>query len=265
MCRSLHRAAGNATPTQPDDILPRRIPAPGFSGRNSSRLIAGRSRAPPAVFGRSRIPLIIRETAFGRGRAVSVDRIQPLYAALATDEQRNRLILDDVATALAERRSPIVLTERKDRLEFLAASLRGVARHVVVLRGGMTSTERRGASATLAGIPDTDSRLIVATGRYIGEGFDDARLDTLFLAMPVSWKDTLVQDAGRLHRLHPGKAEVRIYDYVDREVPMLAQMFQKRLRGYRDRRRPRSCSATREDVDADAEPLESINTPAVTE
>jgi superfamily II DNA or RNA helicase len=194
-----------------------------------------------------------------------VDRIQPLYAALATDEQRNRLILDDVATALAERRSPIVLTERKDRLEFLAASLRGVARHVVVLRGGMTSTERRGASATLAGIPDTDSRLIVATGRYIGEGFDDARLDTLFLAMPVSWKGTLVQDAGRLHRLHPGKAEVRIYDYVDREVPMLAQMFQKRLRGYRDRRRPRSCSATREDVDADAEPLESINTPAVTE
>jgi len=75
--------------------------------------------------------------------------------------------------------------------------------------------------------------LLIATGRYIGEGFDDARLDTLFLAMPVSWKGTLVQYAGRLQRLHPGKTEVRIYDYVDRDVPMLARMFEKRLRGYR--------------------------------
>jgi len=69
--------------------------------------------------------------------------------------------------------------------------------------------------------------------RYIGEGFDDARLDTLFLALPVSWKGTLVQYTGRLHRLHPGKREVRIFDYVDREVPMLLRMFEKRLRGYR--------------------------------
>jgi superfamily II DNA or RNA helicase len=71
------------------------------------------------------------------------------------------------------------------------------------------------------------------TGRYIGEGFDDARLDTLFLTMPVSWKGTLVQYAGRLHRLHPGKTEVRIYDYVDREVPLFQRMFERRLRGYR--------------------------------
>jgi hypothetical protein len=69
--------------------------------------------------------------------------------------------------------------------------------------------------------------------RYIGEGFDDARLDTLFLALPVSWKGTLVQYAGRLHRTHPDKREVRIFDYVDREVPMLMRMFDKRLRGYR--------------------------------
>ena len=75
--------------------------------------------------------------------------------------------------------------------------------------------------------------MILATGRYIGEGFDDARLDTLFLAMPVSWKGTLVQYTGRLHRLHPGKEEVRIFDYVDRDVPMLLRMFQKRLKAYR--------------------------------
>ncbi len=71
------------------------------------------------------------------------------------------------------------------------------------------------------------------TERYIGEGFDDARLDTLFLALPVSWKGTLIQYTGRLHRLHPGKAEVRIFGYVDRSVPMLLRMFEKRLRGYR--------------------------------
>jgi superfamily II DNA or RNA helicase len=86
--------------------------------------------------------------------------------------------------------------------------------------------------AQLASIPADEERLLLATGRYIGEGFDDARLDTLFLALPVSWKGTLVQYTGRLHRIHQGKLEVRIYDYVDSEVPMLLKMFEKRLRGY---------------------------------
>ncbi len=85
----------------------------------------------------------------------------------------------------------------------------------------------------LASIPYGEERLLIATGRYIGEGFDDSRLDTLFLALPISWKGTLVQYTGRLHRLHPAKSEVRIYDYVDRAVPMLAKMLEKRLRGYR--------------------------------
>jgi hypothetical protein len=91
----------------------------------------------------------------------------------------------------------------------------------------------RTVRAQLESIPSNEERLLLATGRYIGEGFDDARLDTLFLALPVSWKGTLVQYTGRLHRLHPGKREVRIFDYVDREVPMLLRMFEKRLRGYR--------------------------------
>jgi superfamily II DNA or RNA helicase len=85
----------------------------------------------------------------------------------------------------------------------------------------------------LASIPDTTERLVLATGRYIGEGFDDSRLDTLFLAMPVSWKGTLIQYSGRIHRLHPNKTELRIYDYVDQEVPMLMRMFEKRLATYR--------------------------------
>jgi superfamily II DNA or RNA helicase len=87
--------------------------------------------------------------------------------------------------------------------------------------------------AQLDAIPSSEGRLVLATGRYVGEGFDDARLDTLFLALPVSWKGTLVQYTGRLHRLHPGKREVRILDYVDRQVPVLLRMFEKRLRGYR--------------------------------
>jgi superfamily II DNA or RNA helicase len=106
-------------------------------------------------------------------------------------------------------------------------------RQLVILQGGMTQAERRDVAGHLARIPDSEPRLVLATGRYIGEGFDDARLDTLFLTMPVSWKGTLVQYAGRLHRLHPGKTEVRIYDYVDREVPLFVRMFEKRLRGYR--------------------------------
>src|SRR6266571_5011039 len=177
--------------------------------------------------------LIVRETEFGSSRAIAIDGIQALYANLAGDDPRNRLILDDVTAALADGRSPILLTERKDHLEHLAARLRGIARHVVVLRGGMSPGERRATMATLIAIPDNEPRLILATGRYIGEGFDDARLDTLFLTMPVSWKGTLIQYAGRLHRAHPGKREVRIYDYVDRAVPMLARMFDKRIRGYR--------------------------------
>jgi superfamily II DNA or RNA helicase len=82
-------------------------------------------------------------------------------------------------------------------------------------------------------IPDGEERLILATGRYIGEGFDDARLDTLFLTMPISWRGTLQQYVGRLHRMHGNKKVIKVYDYVDAEVPMLARMYKKRLQGYK--------------------------------
>lgn len=176
--------------------------------------------------------LIARDTGF-KTSSESSPSIQELYAALAADERRNQLILNDVIQALEQGRSPILLTERRDHLEFFSARLEGFARHLVVLRGGMSAKERRGVKERLAAIPNREERLILATGRYIGEGFDDARLDTLFLALPVSWKGTLIQYTGRLHRLHPSKTEVRIFDYVDRDVPMLRRMFEKRLRGYR--------------------------------
>ena len=176
--------------------------------------------------------LVVRETGFKPSDEKGAS-IQELYAALAADTRRNQLILNDVIGALEQRRSPILLTERKDHLEHFAAQLSKVARHVVVLHGGMSASAQRNVKRQLADIADAEERVVIATGRYIGEGFDDARLDTLFLALPVSWKGTLIQYAGRLHRLHKAKQEVRIFDYVDREVPVLWRMFQKRLRGYR--------------------------------
>ena len=176
--------------------------------------------------------LLVRETMFRFGNKNAPPGIQELYAALAQDERRNQLILDDVISALEEGRSPLLLTERRDHLNFFATRLKPFAKHLVVLQGGSSGKERRLAREQLQAIPTKEERLVLATGRYIGEGFDDARLDTLFLALPVSWKGTLVQYCGRLHRLHPGKTDVRVVDYVDREVPMLLRMFQRRLRGY---------------------------------
>jgi superfamily II DNA or RNA helicase len=127
-----------------------------------------------------------------------------VYAALASDEPRNDLIFGDVLKALEEKRSPIVLTERKDHLDDLQSRFSRFVRNLVILRGGMSAAERKASEAALR-VPDDQERLILATGRYIGEGFDDHRLDTLFLTMPISWKGTLAQYVGRLHRQHVGK------------------------------------------------------------
>ncbi len=97
----------------------------------------------------------------------------------------------------------------------------------------MGKKQRQAVAAALAAVPGDERRVILATGSYIGEGFDDARLDTLFLAMPISWKGTLQQYVGRLHRLHDNKREVQVYDYVDTQVPMLARMYARRQSGYR--------------------------------
>jgi superfamily II DNA or RNA helicase len=177
--------------------------------------------------------LIVRETEFRLAADQLNIGIQEIYRAMANNAARNTAILNDVIAALQEGRSSILLTERKDHLEYFAEHLRGFVRHLIVLQGGMTTKARNRSVEQLASIPDTAERLVLATGRYIGEGFDDARLDTLFLAMPISWKGTLTQYSGRLHRHHRAKTEVRVYDYVDRQVPMLLRMFEKRLAAYR--------------------------------
>ncbi len=178
--------------------------------------------------------VVVRETAFRSEPARETSpAIHELYAALMRDEARNALIIRDVLTAVREGRSPVVLTERTEHLELLAERLRASVSNVLTLRGGMGAKQRRAAAEQIANIPDDEPRALVATGRYLGEGFDDARLDTLFLALPISWRGTLVQYAGRLHRLHDQKREVIIYDYADLAVTMLARMHERRLCGYR--------------------------------
>jgi len=152
---------------------------------------------------------------------------------LVNDEKRNALIITDVLHTISENRSPVVLTERRQHLAYLADQLSSKIQNVLVFQGGMGSKKIRLLKERLANIPDDEERLILAMGRYLGEGFDDARLDTLFLTLPISWRGTLAQYAGRLHRLHYTKKEVRVYDYVDFEVPVLCRMFEKRRRGYK--------------------------------
>jgi superfamily II DNA or RNA helicase len=175
-----------------------------------------------------------RETGFCLHPEMETDRaaMPTIYAALGRDEDRNALIFDDVLLALEAGRCPVILTERRDHLELLQARFKGFVRNLVVLRGGMTAGERRGAEMAMR-VSEGTERLILATGRYLGEGFDDPRLDTLFLTMPISWKGTLTQYVGRLHRNHYSKKEVIVYDYVDASVPLLARMAAKRQAGYR--------------------------------
>jgi superfamily II DNA or RNA helicase len=176
-----------------------------------------------------------RQTQFRAARSMPGEQvaIQELYAQLAADEARNDLIFEDVLAALEAGRSPVVITERKDHLARLADRFSKFARNMVILRGGMGARELRETAAALSTIPDNEERLLIATGRYLGEGFDDARLDTLFLTMPISWRGTLAQYAGRLHRLHATKKEVIVFDYVDANEPLLAKIAGKREAGYR--------------------------------
>ena len=159
--------------------------------------------------------------------------IHEIYSALVADEIRNNLIVRDVVEAVKAGRCPVVLTERKEHLAALVDRLASHISNIIVLKGGMGRKERELASGRLAAIADDEPRVIIATGRYLGEGFDDARLDTLFLALPVSWRGVLAQYAGRLHRLHESKKEVVVYDYADLGVPMLAKMYGRRRLGYK--------------------------------
>jgi superfamily II DNA or RNA helicase len=180
--------------------------------------------------------VIVRRTNFvlpSRADNTPEPGIQEVYAMLAADLFRNQMIVDDVVEAVYIGRSPVLLTERREHLTYFADTLADKVKNIIVLSGGMGRKQRILLMDQLKNIPEDEERLIIATGRYLGEGFDDARLDTLFLALPIAWRGTVAQYAGRLHRNYDRKSEVIIYDYVDDQVPVLAGMFGKRKKGYK--------------------------------
>jgi superfamily II DNA or RNA helicase len=187
----------------------------------------------PARHGMLGLRVIKRETGFDPSGLPPDPAIQEVYSALAMDTARTDLVASDALALLAEGRAPVVLTERRNHLDRLVERLAPHVEQLVALHGDVTVRRRRDALARLTALPPDQPRLVLATGRFLGEGFDDPRLDTLLLAMPIAWKGTVVQYAGRLHRAHNGKSDVRIYDYVDGNVPVLRRMFAKRAKAYR--------------------------------
>lgn len=179
--------------------------------------------------------VIVRPTGFRSLAEPDPDRrmeYQNLCAEIMRCERRNDMICNEVLAAVCEGRSPLVLTERTEHVACLSSMLSPHVPNLIILQGGMGRKSLRETMDQLAAVPENEARVVIATGKFVGEGFDDSRLDTLFLTMPVSSRGIIAQYAGRLHRLHEGKREVRIHDYADLDMPMLARMFDKRCAGY---------------------------------
>ena len=175
--------------------------------------------------------LVPRFTPF---RSVSSDELSFTKVAqqLSEDECRNQFIIKDVIEALKDGRTPIILTSRTSHVATLSELLNPLCPNVISLVGSESTKEKRQKMELLHSIPPSEPLVIVATCKYVGEGFDYARLDTLFLVSPVSWKGIVAQYAGRLHREFEGKHDVQIYDYIDIHVPVCETMYRRRLKGY---------------------------------
>lgn len=179
--------------------------------------------------------VILRNTNFNF-TSLSLDGKTPIneiYASITADKERDELIFNDVLSAISEGRTPLILTERKEHVIDLYEKFKGFCKNVIAMHGGHGTKKRTEIKNKLNSVSDDDEMLIIATGRYIGEGFDEPRLDTLFLTTPVSWHGTVAQYAGRLHRTYHGKKEVIVYDYVDSNVQSLVRMSEKRIKGYK--------------------------------
>ena len=175
--------------------------------------------------------LIPRFTSY---RSITEDRqtITAMYQSLSEDPVRNDLIVKDICKAVDSGRTPIILTNRTSHVTLLAEKLKTTIPNVITLTGSDRTKDKREALQRLQTISPSEPLVIVATGKYVGEGFDYPRLDTLFLALPISWKGLVAQYAGRLHRENEGKKDVRIYDYIDIHEPVCDSMYRKRLKGY---------------------------------
>lgn len=144
------------------------------------------------------------------------------------ETERTERIVSDILMCVQQSKHPIVLTERREHAETINSMLLEKGVDSIVLKGAMRVGERKKIDARLP-----TAQVVVATGKYVGEGFDLPRLDTLFLAMPIAWKGSLAQYAGRIHRESEGKECVTIHDYVDFSLPMLQRMFNKREKSYK--------------------------------
>lgn len=175
--------------------------------------------------------LIPRFTAY-RDLSDSSSTYAQIVQSLATDEARNALIVEDVCKTLAVGRSQIVLATLTSHVEQLSQLLSTCCKNIITLVGSESMKDKRQKMERLVELSPKEPLVVVATGRYVGEGFDYPRLDTLFLVSPVSWKGIIAQYAGRLHREYHGKTDVRIYDYIDIRLPLCERMYQRRLKGY---------------------------------
>ena len=176
--------------------------------------------------------LVPRFTGFKKVTLTDETNVMKIQSELMTSEQRNNLIISDVKNAVNDGKTPIILTERAAHVEIIADALSRDYKNVISLIGKLSTKEKRESMERLKNAPKDEPLIVVATGKYVGEGFDFPRLDTLFIAMPISWKGKVAQYAGRLHRLYDGKDEVLIYDYVDVHIPVLERMYHKRIKTY---------------------------------
>lgn len=155
------------------------------------------------------------------------------YELVVKSELRNSMIASDIEACVKQGHTPLVLSKRKAQLDVLFEKVKDKADHVLVLTGGKTQSERKELREQLSSVPENESLILLATGQYIGEGFNCSRLDTLFLAMPIAWDGNVEQYTGRLNRSYDGKSKVTVIDYVDHHIEMFANMYSKRLRTYK--------------------------------
>ncbi len=177
--------------------------------------------------------LKIRPTNFRFEQANEEFSIQGIFQALAQDEARNRMIVEDVVQALAEGRKCLVLSQRKEHCHRLAELLKETGKSPKLLTGDIGKKERAAIIQGVMEAPPDAEILLVATGQYLGEGFDCPKLDTLFLSFPISFKGKLIQYLGRIQRAHEGKMNAVVYDYLDDFVPVLKKMAWRRQKTYR--------------------------------
>ena len=178
--------------------------------------------------------------------------IQDVFKHVANDASRTAALANEIANAFEEGHKVLVLTERTEHLDAIGVALAGRIQPLFILHGRMSNKQRAELINDLDALPPKAPRVLLSTGKLVGEGFDHPPLDTLVLAMPISWKGTLQQYAGRLHREHANKSSVRIIDFVDAGHPALLRMWERRQRGYKAMGYRFPVAAIRDSLDFDA-------------